>query len=63
MPYKDKKKMLAYRRRYYKEYYHKIKPKNLKSSSIKHGTLLIKYYKIVKSKTFFIDLIIKINEV
>ena len=63
MPYKDKEKMLAYRRKYYREYYHKNKPENVKSSGIKNGTIIIQYYKIVKSKTDFVDWMIKINEV
>ena len=63
MPCKDKEKMLAYRRKCYREHYHKSKPENVKSSSIKHGTIYIQYYKIVKSKTNFIDWMIKINEV
>ena len=64
MPYKEhKKKMLAYRRKYYRKYYHKNKPENVNLSSIKHGTIIIQYYKIVKSKTDFIDWMIKINEV
>ena len=63
MPYKDKLKMLAYKRKYYREYYHKNKPDNVKSSSIKNGTIIIQYYKFVKSKSDFVDWMIKINEV
>ena len=48
MPFKDKETMMSYRRNYYRQYYHKHKPENIKSSSIKNGTLLIQYYKVLK---------------
>ena len=53
MVYKDKEKEKNYRRQYYREYYHKNKPSSVKSSSIKNGTLLIQYYKVLNTKTDF----------
>lgn len=47
MAFKDKEKMLSYRRNYYREYYHKHKPSNIKSSGIKTGHYsfsIIRYY-------------------
>ena len=63
MVYKDKDKLREYQRKYYREYYHKHKPTNVKSSSIKNGTLLIQYHKIMKTKTDFVIWMCKIKEV
>ncbi len=54
MAFNDKEKMLSYRRNYYREYYHKHKPSNIKSSGIKNGTLLIQYHKILRYGTDFV---------
>ena len=48
MPFKDKEAMMTYRRNYYRQYYHKHKPGNVKSSSIKNATLFIQYHKLLK---------------
>ena len=62
MTYKDKEKMLAYKRKYYREYYKKIKPGTVKSGSIRHGALLIQYHKIVKTKADFISWMCRIKD-
>ena len=54
MPFKDKETMMSYRRNYYRQYYHKHKPENIKSSSIKNGTLLIQYHKVLKVRSDFV---------
>ena len=54
MPFKDKEQMLSYRRNYYREYYHKHKASNVKSSSMKNGTLIIQYHKILRYGSDFV---------
>jgi len=54
MTFKDKEKLLSYRRNYYREYYHKHKPVNVKSSGMKHSTIIIQYHKIMKQGTDFV---------
>jgi hypothetical protein len=63
MGYKDKDKLREYQRKYYKEYYHKNKPLNVKTSSIKNGTLILQYHKIMKTRTDFFLWVCKIKEV
>ena len=63
MPFKDKETMMSYRRNYYRQYYHKHKPENIKSSSIKNGTLIIQYHKVLKVGSDFVHWMCNIKNV
>ena len=63
MPFKDKEAMMIYRRNYYRQYYHKHKPENVKSSSIKNGTLIIQYHKVLKVGSDFVHWMCNIKNV
>jgi hypothetical protein len=63
MPFKDKETMMSYRRNYYRQYYHKNKPENVKSSSIKNGSLLFQYHKVLKVRSDFVNWMCRIKNV
>ena len=49
---------MTYRRNYYRQYYHKHKPEN-----IKNGTLIIQYHKVLKVGSDFVHWMCNIKNV